>query len=236
MLTRMMGEENDALSCTYTHPFTDVPEWGDRYVAWAYYKEYTKGTSATTFSPDEPITAQQYLAFVLRAMGYGDDTTYQTTIEDAIRFGIIPPDAYGDVSVPFLRADMVHIVYLALQANEKTTGAPFYTYLIDKGTLDSETAFSIFNPEPADDTGNEDADKTLDELYDPNGRLSYYRHTTIRLPDILDIISFHQQTYSLTNTNNDKSSCTLSINGNMRCFVKKFYPSVVSVYYTQSIS
>jgi hypothetical protein len=143
MLVRMMGEENEALSCTYTHPFKDVPEWGNRYVAWAYHKKYTNGTSATTFSSDEPITAQQYLAFVLRAMGYGDNTTYQTTIEDARRFGIIPPDAYSNTSVPFLRADMVHITYLALQANEKTTNVPFYIYLIDKKTLDAKTTISV---------------------------------------------------------------------------------------------
>lgn len=38
MLIRVMGEEEEARNCTYTHPFTDVPAWGDRYVAWAYAK------------------------------------------------------------------------------------------------------------------------------------------------------------------------------------------------------
>jgi len=136
MLIRMMGEESEAKACTYTHPFTDVPEWGDRYVAWAYHKNYTYGTSETTFSANDPMTAQQYLAFTLRALGYGEDTKFQTTIEDAIRFGLLSAQDYNDPSASFLRADMVHITYGALLANEKTTGQPFYLYLIAKGLMD----------------------------------------------------------------------------------------------------
>jgi len=150
MLIRLMGEEEAARTCTYTNPFKDVPAWGDRYVAWAYHKKYTAGTSATTFSSTEPMTAQQYLAFILRAMGYGNDTVYKNTIDDAKRFGIIPQDAYGDANVPFWRADMVHITYLALQANEKTTGAPFYMYLISKNAIDANTAYRLFNRELVD--------------------------------------------------------------------------------------
>lgn len=136
MLIRLMGEENEAKACTYNHPFLDVPDWGDRYVAWAFNKGYTYGTSDTTFSSNDPMTAQQYIAFTLRALGYGSDTTYFTTIEDARKFGLIPSDAYGDASVPFLRADMVHVTYLALQTYEKSTAEPLYQYLVDKNAID----------------------------------------------------------------------------------------------------
>ncbi len=150
MLTRMMGEENDAKACTYTHPFSDVPAWGDRYVAWAYHKKYTNGTSATTFSSNDPMTAQQYLTFMMRALGYGNDVTYQNIVSDARKYGLIPSDAYGDSTVPFLRADMVHVTYLALQTNEKTTGGPLYMYLISKKAIDANKAYLLFNPELVD--------------------------------------------------------------------------------------
>ena len=228
MLVRMMGEEKDALNCKYTHPFTDVPEWGDRYVAWAYHKKYTNGTSATTFSSYDPITAQQYLAFTLRAMGYGNDTTYQTAIEDARRFGIIPPNAYEDTSIPFLRADMIHITYLALQANEKTTNTPFYLYLIDKGTLDAKTAISIFNPELSK-LLDEDNKNSNNNQYDTEADKEKIPLTPYELahflgyndgrdldPDSIfaDKPDPSPKYYSYTNTNNDMSSYTVSIDGN----------------------
>ena len=212
MLIRMMGEEDEAKACKYTHPFTDVPAWGDRYVAWAYYKGYTKGTSATTFSSNDPITAQQYLAFTLRAMGYSNDTAYETTIADARKFGIIPPNAYGDTKAPFLRADMVHITYLALQAKEKT-GNLFYAYLVSKGAIDADIAASIFNPEEndkgsgsenteTDETSNIDLDDIKDFLGigddEPDSGSSEQANTS-------------QKLYSYTNTNNKKSSYTVRV-------------------------
>lgn len=55
------------------HPsFQDVPEWALKYVAYAYAKGYSKGTSSTTFSPDELLDAKSYVTFVLRALGYDD--------------------------------------------------------------------------------------------------------------------------------------------------------------------
>ena len=38
MLIRLLGEEDAALSSLAAHPFTDVPAWADRYVAYAYEK------------------------------------------------------------------------------------------------------------------------------------------------------------------------------------------------------
>lgn len=146
MLIRMMGEEEAAKNCTYTHPFTDVPAWGDRYVAWAYAKKYTAGTSATTFSSTENMTAQHYLAFTIRALGYGKDSVYANTISDAVKFGLIPQDLYKDTTTPFLRADVVHITYTALTVKEKSSGLPLYQDLINKGAIDSKLANNIFNP------------------------------------------------------------------------------------------
>jgi len=235
MLIRVMGEEEEARNCTYTHPFTDVPSWGDRYVAWAYAKKYTVGTSATTFSSTENITSQQYLAFMIRALGYGNDTQYHNTASDAIKFGILPDDSiYQDASVPFLRADMVHVTYLALQTIEKTSEMPLFLHLMGKGALDIETAIRIFgtdtpieneedeeekeedieneddnnaenpNPNPGWPEGIENA-QDLYEWLTGTGKFAEQKEEIINEPEKL---------YSITNTLNDKSRYTVSVRDN----------------------
>lgn len=214
MLVRMMGEEEAAQNCTYTHPFTDVPAWGDRYVAWAYTKKYTVGTSTTTFSSTENMTAQQYIAFTLRALGYGNDTVYKNTIADAVRFGLIPEGIYGDAKVPFLRADMVHVTYLAMMTKEKTTGLDFYMYLIAKGAIDQDTALLMFfNQGQANNTTEKHPDKTgnqskedIDHMVDflTGGNSGSQGGGPSNSPEKL---------FSLTNTNNKKNSCTVLVKG-----------------------
>ena len=55
-----------------THPFTDVFPWADKYVAVCYENGLVAGTSATTFSGNQPLTAFQAAAMMLRALGYKD--------------------------------------------------------------------------------------------------------------------------------------------------------------------
>ena len=71
MLLRLLGQENQALSFEGTHPFTDVPGWADRYVAYAWENGLTNGVSATTFGTSD-ATCQMYATFLLRALGYND--------------------------------------------------------------------------------------------------------------------------------------------------------------------
>ena len=46
MLTRLLGAEKTALAGNWKHPFTDVPQWADKYVGWLYQNGLTKGVSA----------------------------------------------------------------------------------------------------------------------------------------------------------------------------------------------
>ncbi len=75
MFLRLLGEEEAALACTEDNPFVDTDPWCEPYLAYAYAKGYTNGTDLARgiFSPSEPITAAQYLTFLLRALGYSDD-------------------------------------------------------------------------------------------------------------------------------------------------------------------
>ena len=53
-----------------SHPFVDVTAaWQQTPVAWMYEQAITTGTTATTYSPDDPVTRGQFAAFLWRYAG-----------------------------------------------------------------------------------------------------------------------------------------------------------------------
>ncbi len=122
LLVRLLGKEEDALAISRTHPFTDVPEWGDRYVGYAYEFGLTSGVSDTLFDADSSMTATQYITFVLRALNYvsGINFDYADAISYAEGLGVIAAGTYSD-SQNFTRGNVVEINLDALYAT-KTNG------------------------------------------------------------------------------------------------------------------
>jgi hypothetical protein len=119
MLIRAMGKESEALSGTWSHPFTDVDSWADKYVGYGYEKGLTKGVSATEFGTGN-AGSDMYLTFMLRALGYDDskgDFTWDAPDTLAKAVGILPDSV--DTS-NFLRADVAVVSWAALEADLKT--------------------------------------------------------------------------------------------------------------------
>lgn len=117
MFIRILGEEDAALSCTYTHPFTDVPSWVDRYVAWAYHMGYTNGISPTQFGPALAISAAEYEEFLLRALGYSVAGVhdYTTSLDRALNHGALTNGEHQMLQTDsFLRAHVAYVSYYAL--------------------------------------------------------------------------------------------------------------------------
>lgn len=120
MFIRVLGEEEEALAWSGTTPFTDISKGSDaeKYVGYAYEKGYTNGYTATQFKPGNPVNANQYTEFVLRAMGYSSvaNTNLADTLIRAEEAGLL---TYGEAaclqSEKFLRADLVYISYYALE-------------------------------------------------------------------------------------------------------------------------
>ena len=114
MLIRILGQEKTAEEGEWTHPFTDVPEWADKYVGYAYETGLTNGSSPTEFGTG-PASAAMYLTFMLRALGYSDaeggDFTWDRPYTLAYQAGILPGCVDTD---EFLRADVVSVSYAAL--------------------------------------------------------------------------------------------------------------------------
>ena len=118
MMARLLGLDEEAAYLSDI-PFTDVPPWAESHVNFLYAQGLTNGTSATLFSPSTKIKVNEYLTFVLRAMGYKDgvDFTWDRATVLGLKLGLVTSDQLAALSVrPFLRADMVNITYAALSA------------------------------------------------------------------------------------------------------------------------
>lgn len=146
MMVRLYGAEEKAKAAydagEIKHPFTDVSEFTSPYVAWLYTNGITNGTSTTTFGSAKKCSAQNYVVFLLRALGYKDGTDFQYA--DALTFAK-EKGFYDAVMFPgeFLRDDLAALTYQALAADM----ADGKTYLLDSlvkaGAIDKTAAKPI---------------------------------------------------------------------------------------------
>ena len=117
MLVRLLGKEQEALAGSWDIPFGDVADWAVPYVGYAYAHGLTDGTSVSTYSGQNPVTAAQYITFVLRAMCYssGEDFDWERSVELSDRLGITDGE-YSEGGAAFLRGDVALISLAALSA------------------------------------------------------------------------------------------------------------------------
>ena len=127
MLVRLMGREQEALGGSWQTPFTDVAAWARPYVGYAYTHGLTRGTSDTLFGGEDPVTAAQYITFVLRALGYDDaagDFAWDSAWELSDELGLTDGEYGAENSAQFLRADVALIsadaLDMQLKGSERT--------------------------------------------------------------------------------------------------------------------
>lgn len=141
MLVRLLGEEQSALTLTYSAPFTDLQDWEKPYVQYLYEIGATTGVSATEFAPEESCTAQMYAAFVLRALGYTEadgDFTYTDVDVFAQQIGLY--DAAVIDTADFLRDDVAAASYTALSLPPKDSEQTLLEQLVADGAVDAQAA------------------------------------------------------------------------------------------------
>lgn len=124
MMVRVMGAEKAAEEGTWDIPFRDVPDWALPCVGYAYAHQYTNGTGAETFGTMEPITAAQYITFLLRALGYSSATDFQwdRPWELSNRIGLTDGRYVEANNAGFLRADAAIVSASALDVPPKGGG------------------------------------------------------------------------------------------------------------------
>lgn len=177
MLIRVLGKEAEALNGTYTHPFTDVAAWAAPYVGYAYQKGLTNGVSDTAFGTDE-ATAEMYLTFVLRALGYSDangaDFVWNRPFDLARRVGILP--ACVDTE-DFWRADVVVISYAALPVCLKGSAQTLAQKLIAAGVFAQSVYDACYDAAAIDRHCAVKPELTAEQIYAQCSRAVFYIET-----------------------------------------------------------
>lgn len=140
MLLRLLGEEAQAKAYTGAQPFTDVPTWADRYVAYAYSKGYASGMSATEYGSQRSLSLNDYMTFLLRALGYNDsagDFSWKTAAETAVSRGILTEAHRQQIAARgvFYRDDIVYTSYQTLFLPCKGSAETLSDRLIAKGVF-----------------------------------------------------------------------------------------------------
>ena len=143
MLVRLLGKEEEALAGNWELPFTDVAKGSTAYpyIGYAYANGLTNGTTATTYSGGNPIRANQYITFVLRAMGYvsGEDFQVSTAWDFSDRIGLTD-GTYSAATKTFTRGDVVEISRNSLQLACKGTDVRLVQRLAADQAVDADTA------------------------------------------------------------------------------------------------
>lgn len=154
MVVRMRGEEDAALAAyeagEITCPFTDISEnesWAKPYLAWLYDKRITLGIGDGKFGNGD-CSAQMYVTFMLRALGYTDvsvtEETVDFTFDDALSFAYekeLWNTSFGEGA--FCRGTMAAVTYQTLAAACKASDISLLTTLVNSGAVDKDAAAPI---------------------------------------------------------------------------------------------
>ena len=147
IVVRLTGNEKAAFAYTGQNPFTDVPQWGDRYAAYAYNAGVTAGISATLFAPNRSVTHQEFTAFLLRVLNYTEkngDFRFENAIQKAVSIGLYTSKE-ATAKSPYLRGDAVLAMTEALFTKPKGSVKTLLDTLADSGAVMKENAAVFIN-------------------------------------------------------------------------------------------
>ena len=149
MLVRFLGLESEALNGENVSemPFKDINPAHAPYIALLYKLGLTNGTSETTFSPDKAVSLNDYMTFMLRALGYSESEAqfaWESAPEDALGLGIIDGLEYDYISsLVFDRGVMAYVSLLTLTASDPN-GIPLCDRLVQAGVIEQKKLEEIF--------------------------------------------------------------------------------------------
>ena len=140
MLVRLLGREAEARAGSWTTPFTDLADWAKPYVGYAYTNGLTNGLSADLFGSGDKVTANQYLTFILRALGYSSESDFRW--DKAAAFSDSVGLTHGEYAAArsFTRGDTARISYAALAQTRKGSEETLAAQLVRQGAMQAKTA------------------------------------------------------------------------------------------------
>ncbi len=145
MFIRLIGREDDALAMMDDWSyFNDVPKWAIGYANLAYYEGITKGIGNQKFGTNDKMSAQQYLTYALRALGYDDaagEFTWTKAIDKSAEIGMISKEIEAQLlSETFLRDHLALVSLEALKSSLKNQKYSLAELLVAQKDMDEEVA------------------------------------------------------------------------------------------------
>ncbi|MBR3641289.1 MAG: trypsin-like peptidase domain-containing protein, partial [Oscillibacter sp.] len=144
LLVRLSGVRPSAVSTT----LRDVPDWAKPEITYAVSRGWINGTSGSTFSPNEPVSANAWCALLLRLLGYSERNADFGTTDAALfarRIGLIS----RDLPETLTRGDVFETMKDALSFPYRGRTETVLEHLIAAGVCDRTTASAIGLLEPA---------------------------------------------------------------------------------------
>ena len=171
LIVRLMGKTSESEGGDWTTTFTDLPNWAESYIGYAYTVGYASGISSTKFDPDSEVSANQFCAFILRALGYSEskgDFTYDNALSFANEKGIANA-SYKN----FTRGDAAEISYNALTQQIKGSSYTLYDTLLNSGMIsETENTFAGTNEITVSKTSTNEM--TAEEIYEKCSPAVFY--------------------------------------------------------------
>ena len=106
LFINLLGKGEEAMEGSWTTPFTDVDDWAKPFIGYAYEHDFTAGVAADRFGAHDPVTEDQYMTYLLLALGYEQGADFQWNEAAAIS-GEIGFDDSVFHGGPFTRAQAV---------------------------------------------------------------------------------------------------------------------------------
>ncbi len=139
LAVRLMGVEELALTAGYTHPFTDVPDWANGYVGYIYscglLDDLCEDDGDTcAFNPSSAETPEQFMSYMLYALGYRieeGDYTYLMAAEYCRDIGI----CITERDEPLTRGGAVVAMYNTLRTTMKKSNRVLSDALVENGSM-----------------------------------------------------------------------------------------------------
>jgi len=133
ILTRLLGDEQEAVTTPFSHPFLDVQgSYAEPYIGYLYQQGLTNGISATAYGKDA-MSGQQFATLILRALGYQDglDFSWNTALDTLADLQILSvAEAQELAGSSFLRQGAVLLCYRALLTVPKNAEHPLLYNLL----------------------------------------------------------------------------------------------------------
>ncbi len=140
MVVRLIGAEDEVLSGSFSHPFSDVPAWASDYVGYLYQKGIDIAESKTALGT-ENIDLDEFLILLIQSLGY-DGVTLSSSADEvfdyAIQIGLLTDAEKAQLkNTEFDRGTMVYVAHKALNTRVAGTKKTLFEQLKADGHIKS---------------------------------------------------------------------------------------------------